>query len=110
MSCKICGRSSCTQSFHSLEEQERFEAREAMTDNVDHLRVEVQNANEEIATLQARAERAEAEVKRLRAALERLLFVLDNPDFDTDQVSIDYNAMTEEAAIAQARAALKENK
>ena len=25
MSCEICGRSSCTRSFHSLEEQEAFD-------------------------------------------------------------------------------------
>jgi transcription elongation factor Elf1 len=25
MSCDICGRGSCTESFHSLEEQERYE-------------------------------------------------------------------------------------
>ena len=26
MSCEICQRSSCTRSFHSIEEQERFDA------------------------------------------------------------------------------------
>lgn len=25
MSCDICGRGSCTESFHSMEEQERYE-------------------------------------------------------------------------------------
>lgn len=25
MSCDICGRSSCTESFHSIEEQKRYE-------------------------------------------------------------------------------------
>jgi len=25
MACEICGRTSCTRSFHSLEEQERFD-------------------------------------------------------------------------------------
>jgi hypothetical protein len=25
MSCRICGRNSCTESFHSLEEQEKYE-------------------------------------------------------------------------------------
>ena len=28
MSCKICGRSSCTESFHSIEEQEEFERKQ----------------------------------------------------------------------------------
>jgi len=27
MACKICGRESCTESFHSLEEQEEFETK-----------------------------------------------------------------------------------
>lgn len=25
MSCRICGRNSCTESFHSLEEQDKYE-------------------------------------------------------------------------------------
>lgn len=28
MGCRICGRSSCTESFHSIEEQEEFEKRQ----------------------------------------------------------------------------------
>lgn len=31
MSCKICGRNSCTESFHSIEEQQSFEE---ITNNV----------------------------------------------------------------------------
>ena len=27
MSCRICGRTACTESFHSLEEQEEFETK-----------------------------------------------------------------------------------
>ena len=27
MACKICGRTACTESFHSLEEQEEFETK-----------------------------------------------------------------------------------
>jgi hypothetical protein len=27
MSCKICGRNACTESFHSIEEQEEFETK-----------------------------------------------------------------------------------
>lgn len=38
MSCKICNRSSCTESFHSLEEQEAWEERQTMSDDVDTLR------------------------------------------------------------------------
>jgi len=29
MACRICGRSSCTESFHSIEEQERYEEDES---------------------------------------------------------------------------------
>ena len=28
MSCRICGRSDCTESFHSIKEQERYEETE----------------------------------------------------------------------------------
>jgi hypothetical protein len=42
MSCKICGRGACAAYMHSLEEQERFDARQQMTDNVDALRQQVQ--------------------------------------------------------------------
>lgn len=41
MSCKICGRTACTESFHSLEEQEEFETKtgryapEAKADNAE---------------------------------------------------------------------------
>lgn len=38
MSCEICGRSSCTRSFHSIEAQEDFDARKEMSDDVETLR------------------------------------------------------------------------
>jgi peptidoglycan hydrolase CwlO-like protein len=53
MSCRICHRSSCTESFHSLEDQERFAAREAMSDDVDTLRRQVQDLQGEITSLKA---------------------------------------------------------
>ena len=28
MSCRICGRNSCTESFHSLEEQDQYEEKD----------------------------------------------------------------------------------
>lgn len=31
MSCKICGKSSCTESFHSIEEQIEFDKKEEET-------------------------------------------------------------------------------
>lgn len=58
MSCPICHRSSCTLSFHSLEEQERYEARKGMSDDVNILRIQLQEALEEIAQLKADAKDA----------------------------------------------------
>lgn len=49
MSCEICGRGACTRSFHSLEDQELFDAREKMIDDVDLLRLTVQNMDRELA-------------------------------------------------------------
>ena len=51
MACKICGRSSCTSSFHSIEEQEAFAARQEMSSDVDELRCVIQDLNEECASL-----------------------------------------------------------
>lgn len=51
MPCEICKRSSCTKSFHSLEEQERYEERQLMSDDVDELRAEIQNLREELLNL-----------------------------------------------------------
>lgn len=52
MSCSICRRGSCTRSFHSIEEQERFDAREEMSDDVETLREEVQELQDRIAELE----------------------------------------------------------
>lgn len=41
MSCEICGRGACTRSFHSAEAQAHYEAKQAMSDDVDELRDEV---------------------------------------------------------------------
>lgn len=48
MSCEICGRGSCTRSFHSLEAQEEYDERQSMPDDVDELRREVQELRREI--------------------------------------------------------------
>ena len=53
MSCKICGRSSCTESFHSLDEQALFEQREAMPDDVALLRRMVQVAAADLVAAKA---------------------------------------------------------
>lgn len=48
MACEICGRNSCTRSFHSIKEQERFDDRQKMSNNVDDLRVEIQYLQDEL--------------------------------------------------------------
>lgn len=53
MSCEICGRSSCIRSFHSLEQQERFDKKQSMSDNIDDLREEILSLEEEIYRLKA---------------------------------------------------------
>ena len=79
MSCPICHRSSCILSFHSLEAQERYEARQSMSDDVEVLREELQDTQEELAqarqdlkdaqeradSFEERARWAESEVVRL---------------------------------------------
>ena len=47
MACEICGRSSCTRSFHSIEEQNDFDDRQLMSSDVDELRCEIQSLEEE---------------------------------------------------------------
>ncbi len=51
MSCPICHHSSCVVSFHSLEEQARHDARQGMSDDVDTLRRELQDAQDEVKRL-----------------------------------------------------------
>lgn len=56
MSCKICHRSSCTESFHSFEEQDKYDARQKMSDDVETLRQELQDAYYEIDELKKQIE------------------------------------------------------
>lgn len=72
MTCRICHRSSCTESFHPLEEQERLAAREALPDDVDKLRRMVQTRDDEIAELKREVEDLEREVDGREAEIERL--------------------------------------
>ena len=51
MACQICGRSSCIKSFHSLEEQEKWDARQLMSDDVDVLRCKIQELEQELKEL-----------------------------------------------------------
>jgi TolA-binding protein len=59
MSCKICGRGSCTTSFHSLEEQEFFDKYSSMDER--QLMNEIQYMQSEIKELQQRI--SELEIK-----------------------------------------------
>lgn len=52
MGCEICGRNSCIRSFHSLEVQERFDARQKMSDDVEVLRQEIQELQDRISELE----------------------------------------------------------
>lgn len=51
MSCSICGRSSCASWMHSIADQEAWDARQSMSDDVDTLRRQLQEAQAEIAEL-----------------------------------------------------------
>ena len=51
MSCKICNRGACTESFHSLADQEAWEERQTMSDDVDDLRREIQDLKAELKEL-----------------------------------------------------------
>ena len=60
MACEICKRGSCTRSFHSLEEQERFDSKQQMSDDIDELRDEIIEQKEEINRLTAQLAEAKA--------------------------------------------------
>ena len=53
MSCQICKRGACARWMHSIEEQERFDERETMSDDVDELRRTIQGLRDEIRELTA---------------------------------------------------------
>ena len=59
MSCEICKRGACTRSFHSIEEQERFDERQGMSSDIDILREQIQNLKQELADTTAQLERYE---------------------------------------------------
>lgn len=60
--CEICGKSSCTRSFHSLEAQEKFDRRKEMSNDVDVLKMQLQDAQEELETLKRELEEARMEI------------------------------------------------
>lgn len=47
MSCKICNRSGCTESFHSIREQEEYEAREYLKDEIEEYEEQITKLKEE---------------------------------------------------------------
>jgi hypothetical protein len=55
MSCEICGRSSCTRSFHSLKAQEDFDTVANLSER--ELKLIVLDLREEVAELKAEAAR-----------------------------------------------------
>lgn len=63
MSCRICKRATCTESFHSIEEQELFAQREAMPDDIDQLRCMVQQACMEITEAKKEISRLQFEIR-----------------------------------------------
>lgn len=79
MSCEICGRNSCTRSFHSLREQEAFDSRQGMSSDVEELRIDLQNERAEaedlrteLASLRELAEVGRAAVRVRRASLRSI--------------------------------------
>lgn len=56
MSCEICGKGSCTRTFHSLAEQDEFDERQEMSDDVEGLQCEIQALNERIKELESELE------------------------------------------------------
>ena len=64
MSCEICGRSSCIKSFHSLEAHEKFDRRKEMSDDVDVLKMQLQDAQEELEIVKRELEEARIEIDR----------------------------------------------
>ncbi|KKK71102.1 hypothetical protein LCGC14_2917330 [marine sediment metagenome] len=76
MSCKICGRNSCTESFHSLEEQEKHENPEAYyEDIISKLETDKEALESENEKLKKRVKELEAELKdrtKIREITEKL--------------------------------------
>jgi len=65
MSCQICKRGACARWMHSLEDQERFDERETMSDDVDELRHTIQGLRDEIRELTTDNEQMREALKRV---------------------------------------------
>lgn len=92
MSCEICGRGSCTRSFHSIEAQEEFDERQSMSDDVGTLREELQSARAELAALRIRAEQAEAELQEIASVLPGVAY-MDPPDGGSPSIPEQFRRM-----------------
>jgi chromosome segregation ATPase len=73
MSCKICGRGACTESFHSLEDQEAWEERQGMSDDVETLRIECQELKASFSEMQEAFIKANNGLVELKSALREML-------------------------------------
>ena len=72
MACKICGRSACSESFHSIDEQEEVELRDSNKKRYIEFIKRTENTPEyklEVMTLEY--DRLRAEVERLKAEVDR---------------------------------------
>jgi hypothetical protein len=70
MSCSICGRGSCTKSFHSIEEQEKHDKYADMSE--DRLIRECVDLSDEVSNLSDSIESLSSENERLRQVIMRL--------------------------------------
>lgn len=62
MSCEICGRVACSAWMHSSRDQERYEERQKMSDNIHELRCDLQEANDQITDLEAYVSKLESQL------------------------------------------------
>lgn len=109
MSCEICGRGSCTRSFHSIEAQEEFDERQSMSDDVGTLREELQSARAELAALYKRAEQAEAELQEMASVLPGVAY-MDPPDGGSPSIAEQVRRMrAENERLREALISIAEN-
>ena len=75
MACRICLRSSCTQSFHSIEEQDEYEEALDAYDDADYVKEqnnkEIELLQQQIEELESDTERAYEEAREIRARIEK---------------------------------------
>lgn len=72
MSCRICHSASCASWMHSVQEQELFEEREKMSDNVDTLRREIQELQGDILFFKSESAQCLSKNQRINNLLDTL--------------------------------------